>query len=205
LKSENRFSKVVKKMDSKIDSVINLNLKARDLSDQGDYNGALQSYTEALNLLTEPEYSNEHEIKAKILNNIGHAQVKIGDFDNALVSFNKSAILYHRLGDLLGVGEQFGNVGSVYRDKGMWDDARVSYDKALSAFTLKDYMPGLADQYSNIGYVCAQEKDFDSALDWFYKAKALYEELKLVERARLVEKNISELSGFHKSSVNQKI
>lgn len=192
-------------MDSKIDSVIKLNRKARDLSDQGDYNGALQRYTEALNLLTEPEYSDEHEIKAKLLNNMGHAQVKIDDFDNALVSFNKSAVLYHRLGNLLGVGEQFGNIGSVYRDKGMWDDARVSYDKALSAFTLRDYMPGLADQYSNIGYICAQKKDFDSALEWFHKAKTLYVELNLVERARLVEKNISELSGFHKSSVNQKI
>jgi tetratricopeptide (TPR) repeat protein len=186
-------------MDSKIDSIVNLNCKARDLSDQGDYNGALQSYTEALNLLTEPEYSNEQEIRAKLLNNMGHTQVKIGDFDNALLSFNKSAVLYHRLGNLLGVGEQFGNIGSVYRDKGMWDDARLSYDKALSAFSLKDYIPGLADQYSNIGYICAQKKEFDSALEWFHKAKALYVEINILERARLVQKNISELSGFRKS------
>jgi tetratricopeptide (TPR) repeat protein len=186
-------------MDSKIDSVINLNRKARDLSDQADYNGALQSYAEALDLLTETKYLKEQEIKAILLNNIGHAQVAIGDFDKALDSFNKSAVLYHGLGDLLGVGEQFGNIGSVYRDKGMWDAARVSYDKALSAFKLKGYMPGLADQYSNIGYICAQKKDFDSALEWFYKAKALYEEMNLVERARLVDKNISELSSFHKS------
>jgi tetratricopeptide (TPR) repeat protein len=185
-------------MDSKIDSVIYLNRKAKNLSDQGDYRGALQSYAEALAILTEPEYSNGQEIKAKLLNNVGHAQVRIGDFDNALVSFNQSAVLYHRLGDPLGVGEQFGNVGSVYRDKGMWDDARVSYDKALSAFTLEDYKPGLADQYSNIGYICAQKKEFNEALQWFHKARELYEELNLLDRARLVENNISEMSGFHK-------
>jgi tetratricopeptide (TPR) repeat protein len=168
-------SRDVKTMDSKIDSVIHLNRKSRELYDQGDYDGALDSYAEALAILTETEYSEEQETKAKLLNNIGHAQVKIGDFDKALVSFSQSAVLFHRLGNMLGVGEQFGNVGSVYLDKGMWDDAQASYEKALSVFTLKDYMPGLADQYSNIGYICTQKKEFDSALEWFYKAKSLYE------------------------------
>ena len=44
----------------------------------------------------------------------------------------------------------------------------------------------------------------DAALIWFEKAKALYEDLNLPERARLVEKNISELSDFHESSKSQK-
>jgi tetratricopeptide (TPR) repeat protein len=185
-------------MDSKIDSVMNLNRKAGDLSGQGDYNGALQSYAEALNLLTETVCSKEQEIKAILLNNIGHAQVAIGDLDNALVAFNKSAALYHVLDDMLGVGQQFGNVGSVYRDKGEWDNARKSYDKSVAAFKLQGDKPGLADQYSDIGYICVQKKEFKSALEWFYKAKALYEELNMEERAGLVEKNISVLSNSDK-------
>jgi len=198
LKNENLFSRAVRAMDSKIDSVINLNRKAGDHFEQGDYKKAVQSYIEALNLLTETEATKEQELKALLLNNFGHAQVKIGDLDNALDSFNKAANLYHGLGNLFGLGEQFGNVGSVYRDKGMWDAARVSYDKALSAFKLEGYMPGLADQYSNIGYICVQKEDFDSALEWFYKAKVIYEELNMEERAGLVEKNISILSNSDK-------
>lgn len=187
-------------MDSRMNSVIDLNRKASVLSGQGNYTGALQSYAEALAVLTEPDHSSiDQEIEAKLLNNLGHVQVKTGDFDHALVSFTTSALLYHRLGDLIGEGEQLGNVGSVYRDKGMWFDARESYGRAMTAFSLADFMPGLADQYSNIGYICAQTKEFDSALGWFHKARTLYEELNLLERVLLVEKNITELSVLHKS------
>ncbi|MGB9498943.1 MAG: tetratricopeptide repeat protein [Dissulfuribacterales bacterium] len=184
-------------MDSKIDSVVKLNRKAGDHSAQGDDKKAVQSYIKALNLLSEAESLEEQEIKARLLNNIGHVQVKIGDLDQAIVSFNKSAALYLGLDDMLGVGQQLGNVGSVYRDKGMWGAARKSYDKSLAAFKLQGDKSGLADQYSDIGYICAQEKEFASALEWFYMAKALYEELNLEERARLVEKNISILSNSH--------
>ena len=185
-------------MDSKIDSVINLNRKGGDFSEQGDFMEAVQKYTKALNLLAETESPKEQEIKAKLLNNLGHAQVKINDFDKAIDSFNKSATLYIGLDNILGVGQQLGNVGSVYRDKGMWDAARKSYNKSVAAFKLYGDKPGLADQYSDIGYICVQKKEFESALEWFYKAKAMYEELNLAEKARLVEKNISVLSGSDK-------
>lgn len=185
-------------MDSKIDSIVKLNRKAGDHSAQGDYKKAVLHYTEALHLLKGAECSKEQEIKAKLLNNLGHAQVKINDFDKAIDSFNKAATLYIGLDDILGVGQQLGNVGSVYRDKGMWDAARKSYNKSVAAFKLYGDKPGLADQYSDIGYICVQKKEFESALEWFYKAKALYEELNLAEKARLVEKNISVLSGSDK-------
>jgi len=185
-------------MDSKIDSVINLNRKGGDFSEQGDFMEAVQRYTKALNLLSETECSKEQEIKAKLLNNLGHAQVKINDLDKAIDSFNKAATLFLRLDDMLGVGQQLGNVGSVYRDKGMWDAARKSYNKSVAAFKLYGDKPGLADQYSDIGYICVQKKEFESALEWFYKAKALYAELNMKERSVLVEKNISALSGSNK-------
>lgn len=185
-------------MDSKIDSVINLNRNAGDYSDQGDYKEAVKRYTKALNLLSEAECSKEQEIKAKLLNNLGHVQVKINDLDKAIDSFNQSAALYLGLDDMLGVGQQLGNVGSVYRDKGMWDAARKSYNKSVAAFKIYGDKPGLADQYSDIGYICVQKKEFESALEWFYKAKVLYEELNMKGRAVLVEKNISALSGANK-------
>jgi tetratricopeptide (TPR) repeat protein len=202
LKNENLFLKDAKTMDSKIDSVINFNRKAGDQSEQGDYKKAVQIYNEALKLLAETEDTKEQEIKAKLLNNLGHVQVKIGDYDKALDSFNQSAAMHLRLDDMLGVGQQLGNVGSVYRDKEEWDNARKSYDKSVAAFKLAGDKTGLADQYSDIGYICVQKKEFESALEWFYKAKALYEELNMEQRAELVGKNISVLSGFNEREMN---
>lgn len=148
MKNENLSSRAAEAMDSKIDSIINLNRKAGNYFQQGDYEKAVQSYTEALEFLTETESSKKQEIKAILLNNLGHAQVKIGDLDNALDSFK-----------------------------------------------LKGDKSGLADQYSDIGYICVRKKEFESARKWFYKAKALYEELNMAERARLVEKNLNILSA----------
>jgi hypothetical protein len=65
----------------------------------------------------------------------------------------------------------------------------------LSVFEEQNHPIGIADQYSNIGYIHAMKRERDAALEFFGKAKGLYESLGEETKAGLAEKNIQILSS----------
>jgi tetratricopeptide (TPR) repeat protein len=86
-------------------------------------------------------------------------------------------------------------VGSVYRDKEEHGPALENYANALSIFEEQDVPIGMADQYSNIGYIHAMKRERETALEWFQKAKDLYESLGEERKASLAEQNIQILTS----------
>jgi tetratricopeptide (TPR) repeat protein len=171
-----------------------MNLAAGECLKKGDFGGALENFSKALEFLSEGEL----EAKARLYSNMGHAQVGLRRYVDALSSFRNAAGIFEQLGDKIGRAEQLGNIGSVYRDIEKWGASLDSYFKALEIFKGADHRVGVADQYSNIGYAHFRQAELKKAFQFFEKAKALYDELGEERKSQLCDQNIEALKPYVK-------
>jgi tetratricopeptide (TPR) repeat protein len=171
-----------------------MNLAAGECMKKRDFGGAFVKFSKALEFLSEGQV----EEKAKVYSNIGHAQVGLLRFDEALSSFKNALEIFEQLGDEIERGEQLANIGSVYRDIEKWDTSLDSYFKALEIFKEVDHRGGVADQYSNIGYAYSRQGELQKAFQFFEKAKVIYDELGEKEKSKLCDQNIQALKAYMK-------
>jgi tetratricopeptide (TPR) repeat protein len=163
------------------------NESGRRCIEKGDLQGAREQFARGLDAL---RASPDPKREAALLNNLGHVEVSLRRFDDALHRFQEAARLCEQLGDRTALAWQLGNVGSVYRDREEHEAALENYEKALSIFMEQDVSIGIADQQSNIGYIHAMKREPKIALERFQKAKDLYESLGQERKAALAEQNI---------------
>ena len=169
-----------------------MNRAGGEYLEKGDFDGALENFSKALELLPEDQV----ESKARLHNNKGHIQVQLKRYGDALSSFGKAAEIYDTLGDQIGLGDQLGNMGSVYRDREEWDAALDSYSKSLAVFEEADHKRGVADQCSNIAYVHTRQARLESAFQFFQKARALYDEGGEKMKSQLCDQNMKALKPY---------
>lgn len=174
------------------ESARQMNRAGGECLEKGDFEGALGYFSKALDLLPEDQI----ESKARLHSNKGRIQVQLKRYDDALSSFRKTAEIYDKLGDQVLLGEQFGNIGSVYRDMEEWDAALENYSRGLAVFKEVGHKRGLADQCSNIGYAHFRQGGFESALQFFQKAKALYDEVGEERKSQLCDQNIQAIRPY---------
>jgi tetratricopeptide (TPR) repeat protein len=174
------------------ESARQLNLVAGKHLEKGDYDGALDRFSKALEFLP----ADALEARARLHSNMGHAQVSLQRYEDALSSFTNAAEILKQLGDPIGFGEQLGNIGSVYRDIEKWGPSLDSYFKALATFKEVDHKKGAADQYSNIGYAYSRQGALKSAFQFFEQAKALYDELGEETKSQLCDQNMHALKPY---------
>jgi tetratricopeptide (TPR) repeat protein len=91
------------------------------------------------------------------------------------------------------VAEQWGNIGSVYRDLDQPDDALENYLKALSIYRELGQTERIADQCTNIAYTRFMKQDYAAALTWYRKALAHYTEAGNEQKLRLTAENVERL------------
>jgi tetratricopeptide (TPR) repeat protein len=187
-------SKGLEMRNSDYEDAQQMNLAAGECLKRDDFAGALENFCKALELLSEGKV----EAKARLYSNMGHAQVGLRRYDDALSSFRNAAEIFEQLGDNIGRGEQLGNIGSVYRDIEKWGASLDSYFKALETFQEVDHAGGVADQYSNIGYAYSRQGELKNAFHFFEKAKALYDELREEGKSQLCDQNIRALKPYVK-------
>lgn len=171
-----------------------LHLAAGQCLQNEDYAGALNNLDRALALLPETAL----HARAILLNNAGHAQVSLKNYDGALSSFRSAADTFRRMGEKIGLGEQTGNIGSVYRDLEQWDDSLEAYFQALAIFQEESHERGIADQYSNIAYSFSRKGESGKAVLYFEDAKRLYDKLGDQEKSGLCEQNLQAIRAYAK-------
>jgi tetratricopeptide (TPR) repeat protein len=174
-----------------MDEARKLNSLAGECIRKQDFEGALEYFNKALDYLPD----DEKDARARILNNMGHASVRLRTFDHALDLFREAADLFKELGDDVSLGEQLGNIGSVYRDMNEWDLALPNYFDSLEIFEKIDLKAGIAAQYSNISYAFSGKGALQEALEYSIKAKGLFDELGETRRAELSQQNIDALKA----------
>lgn len=169
-----------------------MNRAGMEYLEKGDLEGALDNFSKALELLPEDQL----ESKARLHNNNGHILVRLKRYDHALSSFRKAAELYDKLDHQISLGEQLGNIGSVYRDMEEWAAALQNYSQSLAVFKKVDHKRGVADQCSNIGYAHFRQGELESAVYFFQKAKSLYDDVGEETKARLCDRNIQSIKPY---------
>lgn len=173
-----------------VNTVADLNEKARQCLKENDTAGALDWFTEALNLLEKPEHA---AVKADVLNNVGHVVNSLGRSDDALTAFRGAAVIYEKLDDQVSFGWQLANIGSVLRDREDYAGAVRMYELSLAAFTDAGHQAGRADQFSNLGYAHAMVGNRERAKDFFDQALAIYEQTGDIRKAEQVRQNMTVL------------
>jgi tetratricopeptide (TPR) repeat protein len=151
-----------------------LNEAGGECLEKGDLQGALNYFARALDLLDNP---NDRTMKAGLLNNVGHVQVALKRFDEAMKSFQEAAGIHKDLGNSIEFGDQLGNIGSVYRDTEAYDEALEYYREALDVFQEQSFKVGIADQYTNIAYVYVMKGQPAIAIGWYENAATIYGEV----------------------------
>jgi tetratricopeptide (TPR) repeat protein len=171
-----------------------MNLAAGECLKKRDFRGALENFSRALELLP----ADELVAKARLHSNMGHVQVNLQRYDDALSSFRNAGKIFRELGDKIGQGEQFGNIGSVHRDMEKWAASLDSYFRALEVFQEVGHRAGIADQYSNLGYAHSRQGTLRNALQFFEKARAIYAELGEEKKSQLCDQNLRALKSYVK-------
>ena len=88
------------------DEIAGLNESGKASLEKGDPASAVEHFSRALELLAEKRDPGR---EAGLLNNLGHARVKLGRLDDALATFEKAAEVFLEIGDKVGMGWQLGN------------------------------------------------------------------------------------------------
>jgi tetratricopeptide (TPR) repeat protein len=174
------------------ESAKQMNRVAGECLEKGDYEGALENFSKALEFMPKDQL----ESRARLCNNMGHVFVMVQRYEGALSSFRNAMELYEKLGNKVEFGSQLGNIGSVHRDTKEWDTALESYFKALEVFEGIDHRGGIADQCSNIGYAYSMQGDPQKAFKFFVKAKGLYDQAGDERKSQLCDQNIKVLQPY---------
>lgn len=121
---------------------------------------------------------------------------------DALRCFEKALALCEQAGDTIGMAEQRGNIGTVYRDLDQPARAIENYQQALNLYRRLDHRERCGDQLTNIGYALVMQNAASEALWWYREGLACYTAAGVESKVRSTSENIDRLEdalGLHRS------
>jgi len=121
--------------------------------------------------------------------------VQLRRFAEALAGFGEALKGFEQGDEFIRVAEQWGNIGSVYRDMGQPDAAVGNYREALSIYRGLGLRERAADQCTNLAYALFMKKEYGEALGWYREALALYTEAGSAEKRGLTAENVARLES----------
>ncbi|MBA3665309.1 MAG: tetratricopeptide repeat protein [Bacteroidetes bacterium] len=152
---------------------------------KSDYPIALDYYLKALKIADE---IGNKKLIAENLSNIGNIYLEKADYPKALDYYFKAVKMAETLGDKKEIAQNLGNIGIAYTEKAEYPKSLHYYFKALKLDEELGNKSGIARHLDNIGSVYrqqaaastehkAKEELFNKALDYYFKALKLSEEL----------------------------
>jgi tetratricopeptide (TPR) repeat protein len=117
------------------------------------------------------------KLQANNLRNLGNCHNEIGNYDSAIVFFNK--LLHLAVSNNLEseIARAYNNIGISLDSKGDLVTALEFYFKSLDIKTKLNDKKGMSSTYNNIGVVFHNQGDIPRAIEYFYKSLKIKEEL----------------------------
>jgi len=166
-----------------------------------DYDGALESYLEALTILNK-EKKESPTLKAFVLNNIGIAYSDQNKNDLAISYLNKSLLLKNKLSDNQ-IVRAYNNLASILNTAGKPNLALIELEKAL-LYCNNDSLHGVIYVYATFSEIYITKKEYSKALTYAHnslkKAKEFNDDV-AAYKVREILSNIYEKLGDHKQAV----
>lgn len=125
-----------------------------------------------------PEMSHYYKLqKASLLTSIGNAYWTNADYDNAILSFKESILLYETCKHMEGIAIVNMNIGNVLNEKGDYIAAIEYLLKSYKYFEEYGDDYWIANISNSIGNSYYYQKNLEVALEYYLEAYSLYEKM----------------------------
>lgn len=148
--------------------------------ERGDFDKALELYSQGINLLENNGSQDERKQLAKLYNYSGVTQVKLGRYDEALQFYNKELELNL---DLFGsshpsVAGGYNNIGGIYYRSGDIGEAIVYFKRAASSteLTFGESHPRVGLIYNNIGACYYEIGNYNESIKYLKRSAEIKKE-----------------------------
>ncbi len=167
-----------------------LNLTAGILVRLDRADEAITALSGVIDLLGEEPLS---RMRGMALSNRGLILARQKQYQDALGCFGEALALYQKGDEPIRVAEQWGNIGTVYRELEQPDHAIKNYQKALAIYREIDNRERIGDQYTNIAYAHMMKQTFKNALRWYRESLSYYTIAGCEEKAHSTQANIDRI------------
>jgi signal transduction histidine kinase len=147
-------------------------LRKLSFNEVTDYNLALR-YAEELILLSEKEANDKYLFHGYFQK--GNKYRILGNYDQALEAYFKSADIAKRSGSPGREGSAYSTIASIYSLAGNHENSTLYHRKAVAALKDAKDSVALASIILNAGEAFRLHKDYDSALVYFREAEKIFE------------------------------
>ncbi|MEE4197597.1 MAG: tetratricopeptide repeat-containing sensor histidine kinase [Bacteroidales bacterium] len=137
------------------------------------YQPAIEYYEKALEYFYEQRST---DLKIFIYTRLGHAEKKLGNYDNALFNYEKPLNLY-LLSDENNIAEAYNHIGVVYRLMGSYQEALTYHQKAWAESKSINDQYNLSNTMNYLGSLYWNNSQYDSSLYFYQQALELKKEL----------------------------
>lgn len=100
-------------------------------------------------------------------NVLGVIYKNVGNFEKALLNYNRSLAIREKLGNKGDVSKSLNNIGTLFRHKGEYDLALEYYLKSLRIKEQLGDSVQIAKSLQNIGVFYQDQKEYDKAINYF--------------------------------------
>lgn len=140
--------------------------------DQGDLEGAMQTYRECL--VAFEKLGDKHSMAA-VSNNLGGLYRRRGELRQALALYDRSVTLYRENGEPQEAAGALNNIGGLYMSQGDWAQSVEYLKRALALHEGAGNTLSAAQTWGNLAQVYRLWNRFDLAADAAQKSLAVYE------------------------------
>jgi CHAT domain-containing protein/Flp pilus assembly protein TadD len=154
---------------------------------RGEYPSALEVYFKSLAI--------SEQIKAptgSILGSIGLVRALQGNYEAALVSYQKALTEFEEAGNKIDMARSLSLIGNVHYAQGNYEAALTSYRRALVLREAMDDKVGQGDILSGMGSAYLRQKNYADALDSYQKALVLFDTAAAKDRMADVLSRVAE-------------
>lgn len=95
------------------------------------YPSALKNFEESLTI---HRASRNRYSEAKVLNNIGEVQARLGAHEEALAYYQQALPIARDIGDQRCEADSLNNIGTTFRRMGRYDESLIHHQRALALF-----------------------------------------------------------------------
>lgn len=146
-----------------------------------DFHNANIYYQKAIEALRKDKDS---IVLGAVLLNAGDSSFKANEYDQALIYFEESGLIFRELDYSIGIAYNLGNKGMVYAELGKDDLAEENIEEAIAILSqIQDYYP-ISVFLSYMSDIYLRKDDFDQALSFAQRSLELAEGHDLKEQIR---------------------
>ncbi|UZR97950.1 tetratricopeptide repeat-containing sensor histidine kinase [Chondrinema litorale] len=143
---------------------------------------------EALIISQEVQYPKGH---AQALRNIGLGNMKLGNYDSAVILCNKALEVANEFNVEDTKADVLNTLGNIYYHQAMYEDALNAFIQTVEIYEKTNRPIDIAGSYTNIGSILDTKGDLERALEYFNKSLLLFEKHNHLDGIATVSNNMA--------------